>query len=299
MSQQENTGIIFAISSAALWGVFPIAVNYGTKTISPVTFAAITTLIAALGCFFYALLKGKLQELKNRKTYSSLIMITLCIVIIPYTLFFIGASKTSGINSTLLLLPEIIFTLIFTHFIGEKTTLIKLVGAGCLFIGALFILFNGKLQFNFGDFLIILSTATYPIGNYYAKKALNLIFPATILFVRFLLGGIFMLLLAILFEPQTNIYNTLSDNWLLISLTGLILLGMCKILSYEALKRLDISKTISLLMIFPFFSLIILICFFKEIPSLFQWLGIAIMAIGIYFSINRTSTDPLLTKYAP
>ncbi|MCK5062170.1 EamA family transporter, partial [Candidatus Parcubacteria bacterium] len=61
----------------------------------------------------------------------------------------------------------------------------------------------------------------------------------------------------------------------------------------------DISKAISLAMTFPLFSLIVLIVFFKEIPSTFQWVGILVMAIGVYFSIKRTSTDPVLTKYAP
>jgi drug/metabolite transporter (DMT)-like permease len=262
-------------------------------------FAAVTTLFAACGSFIYAAFKGKLHELKNKKAYSSLIMITLCIVIIPYTLFFVGSSKTSGINSSLLLLSEIIFTLLFTPFIGEKTTITKLIGAIGIFIGAALILYNGKFNLNIGDVLIIFSTITYPIGNFYSKKALNFVSPAIILLVRFFLGGIFILAIALLIEPQAHIFEIISLHWGLILFIGMVLLGLGKILSYEGLKRLDISKTISLAMTFPIFSLIVLIGFFKEIPSIFQWIGIIIMAVGVYFSVKRQSINPALTKYAP
>jgi len=298
-NQQEKIGVIFALTGAAMWGIFPVLVNQGTKSIPPIMFAAITTLFAACGSFIYVALKGKLHELKNIKSYSSLIMITLCIVIIPYILLFVGSSKTSGINSSLLLLSEIIFTLLFTPLIGEKTTIEKLIGAAGVFIGAVLILYNGNFNLNTGDILIIFSTATFPIGNFYAKKALNDVFPAIILLVRFFLGGFFIFSIALLTESQSNITTIMSQHWGLILFTGLVLLGIGKIIWYEGLKRLDISKAISLSMTSPLFGLIVLIAFFKEIPSTFQWIGIIIMAIGVYFSIKRTSTDPALTKYAP
>ena len=298
LKKQENIGVLFALMSAIIWGVFPVVVNYGIRTIPPITFAAITTLLAACIAFVYAAFQGNLNELKNKKTYFSLLIITICIVIIPYILFCIGTSRTSGFNSSMLLLSEIIFTLIFTHFIGEKTTIMKLLGALGVFIGSLFILYNGQIKFNFGDLLVVLSTATYPIGNFYAKKALNLISSSTILFVRFLLGGLFILGLSFIVEPQSNIPIIISTNWILILITGFVFFGICKVFGYEALKRLDISKTISLFMTSPLFSLVILIGIYNEIPTLIQWIGVIIMAIGVYFSIKRTSVDPAITKYA-
>ena len=295
--KQENIGVIFILASAIMWGIFPVLINRGTQSIPPIMFAAIATLLAAGGSFVYAALTRKLHELKNKKAYASLIMITFCIVIIPYILFFVGSSKTSGINSSLLLLSEIIFTMLFTPFIGEKTTTEKLLGAFGVLIGASLILYHGKFQLNTGDLLIIMSTAAYPIGNFYSKKALNFVSPAIILFVRFLLGGLFIFAFALFVEPQSNTLVSISAHWKLILFTGLILLGVGKVVWYEGLKRLDMSKAISLAMTFPLFSLIILISVFKETPSLFQWIGIAVMAIGVYFSVKRTSVDSALTKY--
>lgn len=173
--------------------MLPVLTNQGAKSISLLTFAGLTTLIASFGTLLYMLFQGKAKELKLKSQYFNLLMITIFIVIIAYSLLFIGTSMTSGINTYLLLLSEIIFTLIFTPFIGEKTTKYKLLGALGVFFGTLFILYNGTLNLNWGDLLIILSTLTYPLGNFYAKKALNKLAPSVILFVRFLLGGLFIL----------------------------------------------------------------------------------------------------------
>ena len=295
---RETEGTILALFSAALWGVFPVVVNRGSHHIQPLFFAAVSTLLAAAGSLGYAAFKGKLIELKNRKSYADLCMITLCIVIIPYTLFFIGAGKTSGINTSLLLLSEIIFTLLFTPFIGEKTTIEKLIGAFGVFCGAAFILYRGSFQLNTGDILVILSTATYPVGNFYAKKALALVSPSVILLVRFFLGGLFLLLLSVFMETPPAMGAVIVKNWPLLLLTGLVFLGAGKIVWYEALDRLDISKAISLSMTFPLFSLIVLTGLYKETISPQQAVGIAVMMVGVFFSARRSSVDPATTKYS-
>ena len=293
--KSEDKGVIIVLIHAAIFSLFPILVNRGTQSIPPLTFAALSTLTAACACFFYALSQNQLHQIKNKKTWFPLLMITLFIVVIPYSLLFIGSQKTSGINTSILLLSEIIFTLIFTHFFGEKTTGIKICGGLAIFLGALLILFNGAFSLNLGDILIILSTVTYPIGNFYAKKALNWLSSAGILFIRFLLGGLFISVLAIFFEsPELNFT---SKEWSFILFTGIILLGVGKMIWYEGFKRLDISKAILINKVSPLFSLIILVFYFKEIISIYQTLGIAIMMLGVYLSVKRKSTDPRLTKY--
>lgn len=279
--------------------MFPVFVNQGAKTIPPLIFAACSAMVAAIGSFVYLLFKGKFSELKKKEAYFSLLMITFFIVVMPYSLFFIGASKTSGVNSSMLLLAEIVFTLIFTPFIGEKNTKYKLFGAGGIFFGACFIMYNGKLALNIGDILIILSTVFYPIGNFYAKKVLNIISPAVILFFRFFFGGLFILMFSLTAERGVNIGQVIYNHWTLLVFNGLVPLCVSTIIFYESLKRIDISKTISLLMTFPLFSLIILIVYFNEKISVYQWVGVAIMMIGLYYSIRRPSVDPSMTKYSP
>jgi drug/metabolite transporter (DMT)-like permease len=296
MPKQETKGVLLALVNAALYGMFPVVVNRGSRLLMPLTFAAISALLAAFGSLVYTALKGKLHELKKRESYSSLLMVTLCIVVVPYTLLFIGSSMTSGINTSLLLLSEVVFTLMFTPLIGEKTTFEKLVGALGVLAGAGLILYNGEFRLKIGDIMVVGSTVTFPIGNFYAKKALFRVSPSTILLVRFSLGGLFMLLLAMLMETRS--WTIVFGEWPLLLFTGLVLLGVGKIVWYEALGRLDISKAISLGMTFPLFSLAVLIGVFRERVSAYQWIGIGAMMIGVFFSIRRPSIDPKLTRYA-
>jgi len=296
---QEKKGVIFILTASILWGSFAVIVNKTGQFLSPLTFAAISTLLASVTALIFLLKNKKQTELRNKNNYFNLLMVTLCIVIIPYSLFFIGASKTSGANASLLLLSEIIFTLIITPFWGEKTTLYKILGAGGVFLGALLILYNGILKFNIGDILVILSTISYPIGNLYAKRALNISSPSTILFVRFLIGGLFITVLAFAFESPLSQITSISKYWPIILFNGLIALGFTKILWYEGFKRMDITKSISIGKISPLFSLLILLIFFGEILTNYQALGVVVMFIGVYFTVKRHSTDPNSTAYAP
>ena len=120
-----------------------------------------------------------------------------------------------------------------------------------------------------------------------------------LLLVRFVLGGLFLFGLALVFEGGAGMGTAVFNNWPLFLINGLIFLGIGKMVWYESLRRLDISKVISIGHIFPLFSLVYLIFFFNEKISGYQWLGIIIMLSGLFFSIRRRSVDPKLTKYAP
>lgn len=297
LQKKEKKGIILGLFGAALWGMFPVLVQDGVQRIPPLTFVAMSAILASFGAFVYALIEGKLFELKRKEAYTALGMITLCIVIVPYLLFFVGAQFTSGVNATMLLLSEVIFTYAITSYVGEKHTSMKLYGTLGVFFGALFILFNGSFSLNTGDILIFFSTITYPIGNVYSKKALQQVSPSIILFTRFLLGAAFFIILARIFESTVSWREVIAQEWKLLAFNGFVLLGISKVIWYESLKRLDITKAIMLAMTFPLFSLVLLVTYFGETITWYQWIGVIIMMIGVYFTVKRPSTDITKTTY--
>lgn len=308
-ASQERTGVIFVLLSTAIWGAFPVLVHYGVQSAPPLTLAALSVSLAAVCTFIYALVTGKLIELRQRKVWKAMALVALCIVIIPNTLFFLGAQHTSGINSSMLQLAELIFLIIITPWFGEPNTSSKLLGSGGVLIGAAFLLYNGTAQINIGDVLVIVSTLTYPIGNFYAKRALTVVSPIIVLLVRFALGGVFLLALAWVVEggvigqgfsmaDGSNVFmHTLVNYWPIIVAIGFVSFTIDKILWYEGLRRLDISKAVSLAMTFPLFSLVYIVIFTGEQVSGYQWIGIAIMTLGIWFTIRRPSVDIKTTKY--
>ena len=215
LKKQENLGVFFVLVSALITSIGPIMVNKGVKNIPPLMFASISFIMSALFFLFICISQKRLSEFKQKKSniYFDLFLITIFVVIIPYTLFFIGSAKTTGLNSSLLQLSELLFALLVAYFVGEKNTLNKYIGAGGILIGSIFLIYHGSLQLNFGDILIVLSAASFPLGNFYAKKALNILSPSVILFFRYLVGGLFIFLLSLIFESYTNFKEIFFDNW--------------------------------------------------------------------------------------
>ena len=293
---KKTIGMLLAFFCAAVSGLFPVMVNAGLKDIPPLMFAGVCSLMAAAGALFYSIKEKKLFEIKDKSTHFDLLMISLCIIIIPQILFFIGASKTSGANASFLLLAEVIFTLVFASYNGEKNTFYKYLGASGILLGSFVIMYNGSYHFNIGDLLIILSTASFPIGSHFTKHALKRISSPTIILVRYLFGGAFILALSLFTENYINFETIWSHDWLFFLLNGIIFLGLGALLYTEALKRLDIYKVVAISMTSPIFSAIALLALGEKI-SLYQFVGMLIMFSGIYFSIIKHPLRPQLVKF--
>ncbi len=296
---EENKGVLFVFFYAIIYGAYMVLVNKGVRHISPILFASLVNLTAAIwfwGCFKYHKLKFiSLKE--NKKPYLYLLLVTLFCSVIPSIFFFLGASRTSGINTSLFALFEVVFVVLITPLFGETNSKEKILGAFGIFVGGCFILYNGTLDINIGDILVIFNSSFTPFGNFYAKKALHTFSTSYIWLFRVLFSSIFLFLLSLCFENNTNIVSSITDNIVYIFFVGIVTIGVCKTLWYEAFKRLDISKTAILGNSSSLFGLIFLALFFQEYPSIYQFFGIAIMAIGIFYSVKRKSIKEELTKY--
>ncbi len=299
-STEEGKGSFYVIISAALWGMFPILAHEWAKEIPPIFFGGILSIFAALGISIIMFARKEAHELFRREAHFSLFMVSICIVVIPSVLFFIGAARTSSINASVLMLSEMIFTLITTPFFGEKNTTEKYIGGIGIMIGAGMVLYSsGAIQFNSGDLFIILSTVSYPIGNFYSKRSLYLVSPTVIIAARYIIGGVILMIMAFLFEPFREFTALISRYWIMLVLVGAVLLPLCKITFYEGMKRLDISKSISLVMTYPFFSLIFLLIFFDSDIYIHQIVGVGIMVIGTFYAVKRKSLDSTDMRYLP
>lgn len=280
---RERSGELLILGELFAYSLFPIIIAYSTKIIPPIMFAGLSVLIASITLFLYLLATKKLSELRDPQTIKYSLAVALFIVIIPSILIFTGSSKTSGINTTILLQIEILFTFIFFGiFRIEKITARKIIGATIVIFGTTFILYNGNAGINTGDLLIIAGTLFYPIGNFFAKKALEISSPSTILFIRNILGGITLVCLSFIFEDNTETKNNILKYWPLILFNGLIIYHVSKVLWYEAIKRIDISKALTLsLGGAPSLSLIFAFFFLGEVPTPYQIIGFVAVLSGI------------------
>ncbi len=293
---QERHGAIFVLLSTFTWVLFPILAYSATRIMPPLWFAALSAWVAAVLLFIYFAAKGQWQELGKREAYFPIAQVTLCIVVIPYALFNVGSSLTTGVNSSLLLLSEIIFTLILTHWYGEKTTWLKVAGSGAVLLGLIGLLYEPGQSISVGDMLIILSTSTYPIGNFYNKRALTYTTPAMILMSRFVLGAGLLTIIALLWSDPLTMQH-IGGTWWMIMLNGFVVLSIGKLLFYEGLKRLDITKAITLGSVAPALSALYFLIFTSEALLWYQFIGMAILTLGLWLTFRRKSASIERTRY--
>lgn len=280
---QETVGILFIISQVALYGLFPLVINTSVKLMPPILFAGLSITLASIFLFIYTVVTKNLSQIFNKKALLYMLGVTLLIIILPSIFIFLGTKVTSGINTTILLQTEVFFTFIFVGlFFHEKITVKRVIGALIIVIGTTVILYNGTFVFNWGDLLIIAGVFFYPFGNMAAKKALQIVPSTVILFFRSFLGGISLIIISILFENSLYFIVPSIQNYILfIALNGVVIMFISKVLWYEGLKRIDITKAIPIAMSFPAFSILFLYIFVQEMPTIYQWSGLLLTMIGV------------------
>jgi len=287
---KEQKGEALILLETLMYSLFPIIVAHSTKILPPILFAGLSTITASVTLLLWLIYKKQLPTLLHKETIKYSLGVTLFIIILPSIFIFTGASQTSGINTTILLQTEILFTFLIYSFLKlEKITPKKILGSIIVFCGTTAIVYNGKLQINLGDLLIIAGTLFYPFGNYFAKRALQTAPPSTILFIRSLLGGLTLIFISLLFEgPISDSKPQLLKYWPLFIVNGIFIYHFSKILWYEGIKRIDISKAIPMSTGgYPAFSLIFAIIFLHEIPSVYQWVGFTLIIAGIFVLIKK------------
>lgn len=290
--RSEQIGAIAIIGSISIWGFFPIIANYSARFIPPVLFAGVSTLTTGIVLFFYLLARGDFnKKLFNRRAVFAISMNTILSIILAFIFIFIGASLTSAINTALLLQTELLFTfLILGIFFGEKITRQKIGGGLIVLVGATAILFNGSFSLNIGDLLIVIGTIFYPFGNRYAKQALELTSPAVLIFLRGILGGVFLIIFSLLFESHIlTVGQSIKDNLPLILVQGIIIMGFSKFIWFEGFKRLSITRSIAIGMAQPAFSLVYAFLLLGEVPNVYQITGLFVIIGGVYM---LTRADP-------
>jgi len=294
MAQREQqVGEVMLLGTCVLEGLFPILANLSMCVFPPVLFTALSALLAAAAFACILLWSGGWRRIPFKGfLYACGVAV---FVVLASTFIFVGARSTSGINTTLLLQAEILFTFIVsTLFLRETWRVPQLLGAAAILCGDIFILFNGTLVLNHGDLFILLATALFPIGNIFAKRALHLLSSQMLLFLRYAVGGVFLLLLSLLIEGAPPSAESLwAHRSLFLVYTFLILVGS-KLFWYGGLKRLPLGRAVAIISSAPAFGLFFAFLFLREIPTLYQFVGFGFSTIGVFLIIAQSRlTRPL------
>jgi|WetSurMetagenome_2_1015567.scaffolds.fasta_scaffold20612_4 drug/metabolite transporter (DMT)-like permease len=280
-------GEIDIVASAFLLSLFPIFSKLTFATVPPLFTAALSTLVA--GAFFAVVVtvRKEWSQIKVKSSWKDILLTTMIIGVVYYSLLFIGMQKTSAGNASIITTAEVFFSMtILGMWKKERLRKKYIFGTLLMAVGAFAVLFPGRLHLNEGDVIILVASAIPPVGNYFAQKAREQVGSNMIMFIRSTLSGIFIFLMALLFEPMPGQESLVSAAYFIL-INGLLLLGLSKILWIEGIHRIPITKANALNSIAPAFTLLFAFFLIGEMPSIWQFLGFLPMLIGIF----------LLTEY--
>ena len=242
---KSRAGELSAILSCALWALFPLFAGPDLNPFGPFFSASLSTLFAVVPLSLLISASGKWHELRNRKAWPHVIWGSLLIGVIFYGLIFTGAQRTNPVNVSFLGLFEVLSSFLALHVFGsEKTTRQEIAGAALMLFGAAILLCPGRVEIHVGDILVIIACGIAPYGNVFFKKARMEISSGTIIWMRSLLSGMILFVIALMFEESPSTVP-LKKGIFYILFNGIFIMGIGKILWNEAIFRLPIPKRLN------------------------------------------------------
>jgi drug/metabolite transporter (DMT)-like permease len=285
--KETQVGEIFIWLEVTTWAFFPILTSILIQILPPIFSLGISTLLAGLFLLAYTIYKKNLPELINKHAIKDTLIATLILGVIYYSLYTIALQSTTPNNIALLGLTQLLFTILYFGIITKKEpqTIKSLFGTILILCGTLIIVIKQGFQFNPGDLLIIFANALCPFANNSIQKARKHISASSILTIRSLVAGIFILLLSFIIEKPTNL-NFTNTAILIILINGTIMLSLSKIFWVEGIHRIHISKGLTFGATGPAFTMIFSFFILNQAPTLKQILGFIPMIIGVYLITN-------------
>lgn len=279
---REQKAALFVLSSCLLEAFVPVIAYTASRAFPPVFFLAMSSGIAATVLGLFLGVKGDLHTLPSAKNLLLCLVVAVLIVVVPFTLIFVGARYTTSVNTAILLQAEVLTTFfVYRLLFHERHTHVQMLGAALMLAGTVTILFRGLFVLNRGDVLILLATTILPFGNYFAKKVLQELSPSQVVFYRYVFAFFILLPLSLLLE-SVSIAPLFTPRSLALLLSFSIFIHVfSKVLWYRGFRFIPVSRSIAILSVTPAFSLLLAFVLLHEVPTLYQWIGFAFTMIGL------------------
>jgi drug/metabolite transporter (DMT)-like permease len=287
MKEHEKRGEIYMVILAFFESWFPIIILFTYQFLTPVFSYAFTMFFAAFILTFFSVIQGNLISLKDKEGMKYLFLTTLFITLL-FLCVFLGLKYTTASNMAVILFMQLFFSFLYFNVIGNEAISSKsILGAILMGAGAIGVLFPEDLNFNKGDLLVLIAAMLAPIANYYQKRARAYYSADVILSFRNMISFPILFLIAFFIEPLPSLENLLMAlPYLLIS--GLIIMGLAKILWVEAIYLISITKATALSALVPLFTIIFAYIVLNETPTVLQIISSLPIIIGGYFITRKT-----------
>ncbi|PLS18544.1 EamA/RhaT family transporter [Bacillus sp. M6-12] len=222
ISKLTQQPILILVIATIFWGSnFPLGSDL-VSTIPPVLLAFIRWTIATL--LFFPLVRKEVVAHREgiKHHWKKMSMLSLTSVVGFNTFLYIAVQYTSSINASLInSISPIIMVVLTAVFLNEKILKLQYLGIILSTIGVLWVITQGditrifSLQFNIGDFIVLLAVLSWSGYSVLLKKWGALLPKNTTLFVTLCVGVIVLMPISIIesFIIPFSIGNISSLMW--------------------------------------------------------------------------------------
>ncbi len=214
MKNKIYTNMIFvsviALLCCALWGSATPFIKWGYELMLPAKDIPSTILFAGIRFTFAGILTVLIFSIARRKlifpkstSWSKISVVSLFQTVIQYLFFYIGLANTSGVKGTIISGSNAFFCILVASLIfrQEKLTVKKIVACITGFAGIILINLDGlELNMNLmGDGFVLFSNLAYGFSSALMKRFSKDEDPVVISGYQFIMGGLFMVIVGLLF----------------------------------------------------------------------------------------------------
>jgi drug/metabolite transporter (DMT)-like permease len=296
----RRLALLFALTTAALWGTAYVAAKFALTALPPFT-AAAARFVAAISLMWPVLLLSGRAERVRRGDWPLLIAAGLFQTTFYFALQYVGMQYTSASNTALIVNTRPIFVaLLSAVLLHEALDWNRAAGIAVAFVGVALLTLGGAAgSFGFsaeralGDALIVLNAVSGAMGIVLLKKALVHYSPVVTAVYTTTIGTVGLIPLAV--------YETVSNGWPkgsalawgAILYMAIVCTMIPYVLWYTALSRLKASETAVFLYLTPVVSVILSALLLDEPLTVWLLAGGALVILGASRAVGLLSSSDL------
>jgi drug/metabolite transporter (DMT)-like permease len=286
---REKLGLLFAALCALNGAFVPAVAVLTTGRAGALLVATVSNLFAGATALCVLLQRGELRVLVGRREAPWLLVIGFLGTALAHTLFYLGAERTSAIETALCLQVEPVYSLIASRlFLGHPITRRRAVAAGVTLSGIALAIGAHAAKLGAGVLILLATPLCWQSSHIVVLRHLPGISPNVLTGARYVYGS---LLLAFFFgarrllAPDSQPLPTAESfrellPWL--ALQGVVLAYVGTNLWYQAITRLDLARTTAIVVpSIPLLSFGASFLLLGEVASPAQWAGLALTAAGV------------------
>lgn len=276
-----------------LWSTSFVATKIAYASFAPLTLGAVRFAIAACVLGFIKYFVGKNDDKPTVKDMGLIGLSGLLGTTLYFALENIGLDMTTASNAALIMASYPAITVLLEFFFYRiKISPIKGLGIIIAIIGVYQLLTYGGAQAEagehqlIGDLILVAAGVVFALYTFTTRKVVMKYSMLTVSFYQTLVGAVAFLPLS-LFEKSSWQVPTMNSMLLVIYL-GVFCSVVAFFLYNYALRELSSSTAVALMNLVPVFGVIFSVIFLNEMIRSGQYIGGALVIIGVVLSVKET-----------